>query len=66
MTNKTVAKVYCNCTTGDAAKFQDQLYGKGIRVANLSTKSVKSNVSSVDVSCTVCGHKHMVSTTQLN
>ena len=66
MSKKTVAKVSCSCTTGPSAAFQDARYGKGVRVANLSTKSVRAGVSSVEVSCTVCGKKHTVSDSRLN
>ena len=66
MFKKTVAKVQCSCSTGDAAAFQDKTYGKGVRVANLSTKSVKPGLSSVDVYCTVCSRKHIVSDSRLN
>lgn len=66
MFKKTVAKVNCSCTTGDAAAFQDKVYGKGVRVANLATKSVKSGLSTVDVGCTVCGRKHTVQESRLN
>lgn len=64
MSNKTIARVSCACK-GQSAEFQDQRYGKNVRVANLQTKSDKPGVSTVDVTCTCCGHKHSVNKTQL-
>lgn len=55
----STARVQCSCT-GPAAQFQDQRYGKNIRIANLVTKSKKGGSSSVDVKCTVCNKEHTV------
>lgn len=35
--SKTIAKVLCSCK-GQSAEFQDQIYGKDVRIANYVTK----------------------------
>lgn len=52
---KTMVKVQCQCKDGDAAKFQDEKYGKQIRQA---TVSKKGDGVTHDVRCTVCGTVH--------
>ena len=64
--SKTTAKINCTCTTGQAAQFQDDTHGKGVRVANLKTNSLKSGSTMVDVTCTVCGQKHSIQASRLN
>jgi hypothetical protein len=63
--SKSIAHISCSCT-GQAAQFQDNKYGKNIRVANVATKTDVPSSSSVQVSCTVCGSKHTVSKSTLH
>jgi redox-regulated HSP33 family molecular chaperone len=48
------ARVSCTCSHEQ----QDKLYGKGIRVANATSKQ---DTTSIEVRCTVCGKLHRVS-----
>lgn len=52
---KTTAKVNCSCEHIQ----QDKMYGKNVRIANITQK--RPAAGSVEVRCTVCSKKHTVS-----
>jgi len=52
------AKVNCKC----AHEFQDERYGKGVRVANATQKK---NEKQTEVRCTVCKAIHHVNNSQV-
>jgi len=43
--------ITCNCNTGSACKYQEELYGKGCRVAN----EYKDKSNNTKARCTCCG-----------
>ncbi len=49
------AKVKCTCEH----KTQDEMYGKGVRIANATAKQ-DDKAGTADVRCTVCSRVHRV------
>ena len=50
------AHVACKCQH----KFQDDTYGKGVRVANTLAKKQGDKSDAIDVRCTVCAAIHHI------
>lgn len=46
-----IKKCDCNGTPKQSSEFQDQEYGKGMRVCNLDMKKTAAT-------CTICGKEH--------
>jgi len=42
--------ITCNCNTGSGCEYQDEVYGKGRRVANQNSNKLKP-----EFKCTCCG-----------
>lgn len=62
---QTICKTQCTCSTGAAAKFQDSVYGTGVRVHNVAEKSRLPNSNQLTIKCTVCGTVKTVSKSKL-
>lgn len=54
------AKVQCSCEH----QFQDQQYGKNVRIANTTSKQPSQD--KIEVRCTVCSRLHTVPVTKVS
>ena len=55
------AKIACSCKHEQ----QDEMHGKGVRIANTLAKSAADKSHEVQVRCTVCGAIHRVNESQV-
>jgi hypothetical protein len=65
---RRAAKVHCGCNNGgDAAAYQDKMYGRGVRIANPAGPKAQGGVpkGQCKVHCTLCKREHVVSDANL-
>jgi len=59
--NNGTAKIQCSCKHAQ----QDEMHGKGTRIANTLKKNQLDKSTEIQVRCTVCGAIHRVDESQV-